>query len=145
MGENFVSRIKLSILRRGVWGESVERTFDVLNSVHHYTIEVNQPTICNIFTSLLLDIYLWLNMFLAPFRPSLEAYNCTRSSWFYRWRVAGETLLVVAWQFNLPDHDQKRSNRHSPTVKPGAPSAFLRFWWWVEWRPKRVQPYVVVK
>jgi hypothetical protein len=28
-------------------------------------------------------------------------------------------LLVVIW----PDHDQQRSNRHSPTTKPEAPGA----------------------
>jgi len=26
----------------------------------------------------------------------------------------------------LPDHDQQRSNRHAPTVKPEAPSAVVR-------------------
>jgi len=31
-------------------------------------------------------------------------------------------LLVVLW----PDHDQQRSNRHAPTVKPEAPSAVVR-------------------
>jgi hypothetical protein len=29
--------------------------FDVLKSVHHHTIKINQPTRCNSFTSLLLD------------------------------------------------------------------------------------------
>jgi hypothetical protein len=32
------------------------------------------------------------------------------------------TLLVVVW----PDHDQQRSNRHAPTVKPEASSAVVR-------------------
>jgi len=26
----------------------------------------------------------------------------------------------------LPEHDQQRSNRHAPTVKPEAPSAVVR-------------------
>jgi hypothetical protein len=34
-------------------------------------------------------------------------------------------LLVVVWQVILPDHDQQRSNRHAPTVKPEAPSAVV--------------------
>ena len=62
------------------------------------TIQINQPTKCNSFTSLLLDVYVWLNMFWAPLRPSSGAYNCNRSLWFYRWRVAVGALLVVVWQ-----------------------------------------------
>jgi len=27
-----------------------------------FTIQINQPTWCNSFTSLLLDVYVWLNM-----------------------------------------------------------------------------------
>ena len=56
------------------------------NNVHMF--QINQPTRCNSFTSLLLDVYVWLNMFWAPPRPSSGAYNCTRSLWFYRWRLA---------------------------------------------------------
>jgi len=71
---------------------------DVVKSVHHHTIQINQPTRCNSFTSLLLDVYAWLDMFRAPLRPSSGAYNCISSLWFYRWRVAVATLLVVVWQ-----------------------------------------------
>jgi hypothetical protein len=62
--------------------------FDVRKSVHHHTIQINQPTICNSFTSLLLDFFVWLNTFRASPRPSSGAYNCTKSIWFYRWREA---------------------------------------------------------
>jgi hypothetical protein len=69
---------------------------DVHKSVQHHTIQINQPTRCNSFTSLLLDVYVWLNIFRAPFRPSSGAYYCTRSLWFHRWRVAvGASLVVV--------------------------------------------------
>jgi hypothetical protein len=34
------------------------------------------------FTSLLLDVYVWLNMFRALSRPSSGAYNCVSSLWF---------------------------------------------------------------
>ena len=91
--------------------------FVVRKSVHHHTIQINQPTRCNSFTSLLLDVYVWFNTFRAPLRPSSGAYNCTRSLWFYRWSVVGR---------GLPDHDQQRSNRHAPAVKPEAPSAVVR-------------------
>jgi len=63
--------------------------------VHHHTIQINQPKWCNSFTSLLLDVYVWLNMFRAPLRPSSGACNCTRSLWLYRWRVAIGALLFV--------------------------------------------------
>jgi len=58
--------------------------------MHHHTIQIIQPTRCNSFTSLLLDIYVRLT-------------NCTRSLWFYRRRAAAGALLVVVWQVNLPD------------------------------------------
>jgi hypothetical protein len=34
--------------------------------------------------------------------------------------------LCVAQHDNLPDHDQQRSNRHSPTVKTEVPCAVVR-------------------
>ena len=61
-------------------------------------VQIIQPTRCNSFTSLLLDVYVWLNMFRASHRPSSGAYNCTRSLWFYRWREVVGALLVVVWQ-----------------------------------------------
>jgi len=36
--------------------------------VHHHTIQINQPTRCKSFSSLLLDVYLRLNMFRASSR-----------------------------------------------------------------------------
>jgi len=83
------------------------KTFDVPKSVHYHTIQINKPTRCNRFTSLLLDVYVWLNTFRAPLRPSSGAYNCTRSLWFYCWSV------VVG------------ATNNAPTVKPEAPSAVV--------------------
>jgi len=37
--------------------------------VHHHTIQINLPTRCKNFSSLLLDVYLQLNMFRALSRP----------------------------------------------------------------------------
>jgi len=76
-------------------------------------MQINQPTRCNSFTGLLLDVYVWLNMFRVPVRPSSAVYNCTRSLWFYRWSMAVRALLVVVWQVM----------RNSV---PEAPSAVLR-------------------
>jgi hypothetical protein len=64
--------------------------------------------------NLLLDVYVSLNMFRAPPRPSSGAYNCINSLWFYRWSVAVTALLVVV----LPDYDQQRCYHHAPTAKP---------------------------
>jgi len=69
--------------------------FDVGRSVHQHTIQTNQPTRCNSFTSLPLDAYVSLNMFRAPTRLSSGAYNCINSLWFYRWSVVVALLLVV--------------------------------------------------
>ena len=97
----------------------------VRKSMHHHVIQIIQPTRCNSFTSLLFGVYVRLNMFRTSPRPSSGAYNCTRSLCFYRWREAAGALLVVVWQVILPNHDQQRSSRFTPTVKPEAPSAVV--------------------
>jgi len=112
-------------------------TFDVHKSVRHHTIQINQPTRCSSFTSLSLDVYVWLNMFWAPLCLSSGAYNCTRSLWFYHWRVA-----TGAW---LVDHDQQHCNRHAAMVKPEAPSAVVCFWWWADRHPKHIERHINVK
>jgi hypothetical protein len=45
----------------------------VCKSVHHHTIQINHQTRCNNFSSLLLNIYVQLNMFRASSRPSSGA------------------------------------------------------------------------
>jgi hypothetical protein len=47
--------------------------FKVCRSVHHHTIQINQPTRCNNFSSLLLDVYVQLNMFREFSHPSSGA------------------------------------------------------------------------
>jgi hypothetical protein len=76
----------------------VKYNFDIRKSVHRYTIQINQQKRCNSFTSLLLEVYVWLNVFRAPLRPLSEAYARSSSLWFYRWRVAVVALSVVVWQ-----------------------------------------------
>jgi hypothetical protein len=46
--------------------------FKICKSVHHHTFKINQPTRRNNFSSLLLDVYSYvqLNMFRAFSRPS---------------------------------------------------------------------------
>jgi hypothetical protein len=77
---------------KGIW-----RKFDVCTSLHHHTIQINQPTRCNSFPSLLLDVYVWLNRFRTHPRPPSGAYKCISSLWFYRWSVMVAALLVVVW------------------------------------------------
>jgi hypothetical protein len=52
---------------------NIQNIFKVCESVHHHTIQINQPTRCNNLSSLLLDIYLQLNMFRTSSRPSSGA------------------------------------------------------------------------
>jgi hypothetical protein len=92
--------------------------FNVCKSMHHRTIQINQPTRCNIFASLLFDVYMWFNMFRVLSRPSSGAYTALGASGF----TVGEWRLECCWSWSV-DHDQQRSNRHSPMVKPEAPSA----------------------
>jgi hypothetical protein len=65
---------KIKTLSRKYFYTKIEKIkeiiFKVCKSVHHHTIQINQPTKCNNFSSLLLDVYLQLNMFWASSRPS---------------------------------------------------------------------------
>jgi len=85
---------------RGQWAISSQHfeEFNVCKSVHHHMIQINQPTRCNSFTSLLLDVYVSLNMFWVLPCPSSGAYNCISSLWFCRWSVVVAALLVMVWQ-----------------------------------------------
>jgi hypothetical protein len=69
---------------------------NIKNNDEYNSNQIIQPTRCNSFTSLLLYVYAWLNMFQVTPRPSSGAYNCTRSLWFYRWREAAGALLVIS-------------------------------------------------
>jgi len=65
-------------------------------------IKINQPTRYNNFSSLLLDVYVQLNMFRASSRPS-----------------------SVAQQLRRPDHDQQHCYHHTSKVKPEAATAVV--------------------
>jgi len=55
------------------WCKMFYLKFKVCKSVRHYTIQTNQPTRRNNLSSLLLDVYVQLNMFWASSRPSSGA------------------------------------------------------------------------
>ena len=55
-----------TVLHSWWWTVNLSETCRVL----YQMIQIIQPTRCNTFTSLLLDLYVWLNMFRASHRPS---------------------------------------------------------------------------
>ena len=78
-GENYVKRVLKIIWWEGVdWvylaqdGEK-RQVLKVCKSVHHHAIQISHSTRCNSFSSLLLDVYVQLNMFRASSRPSSGA------------------------------------------------------------------------
>jgi len=79
-----------------------------------YQVGINKGIRCNSFTSLLLDVYVWLNMFRAFPRPSSGAYNCINSLWFLPLVRGGGSSVVGR---GLADHDQQRCYHRAPTVK----------------------------
>ena len=78
----FVKNLYISHTQR------IECRFKVYKCVHHHTIQINQPTRCNSFSSLLLGVYLQLNMFRASSRPSSGATTTA---------VAASGFTVGAW------------------------------------------------
>jgi hypothetical protein len=69
--------------------------FKVCKSVHHHTIQINQPTRCNNLSSLLYDVIYSLTCFGRPHAHPQELNNCSSSLWFNRWSVVIAVLLVV--------------------------------------------------
>ena len=89
--------------------------FKVCKSVHHHTIQINQPTRYNIFSSLLLDVYVHLNMFQQPLVLPLER---------------GESSAVGRGR---PDHDQQHCYHHAPTSgTTDKRQRQLLSWWMVD-------------
>jgi len=58
-------------------------------------LQINQPTRCNNFSSLLLDVYVQLSIFRASSHHHQELNDCSSSLWFYLWSVVIAVLLVV--------------------------------------------------
>jgi hypothetical protein len=100
-----------------------EILLDVRMFVHHHTIKINQPTRCNKFPSVLLDVYVTLNIFWAPPRPSSGAYNCINNLWFLPLERGGSSAVVrgLAGYY----HDQQHCYHHAPTVKQEAVNAVV--------------------
>ena len=78
--------------------------FKVCKFVYHHTFQTNQPTRCNYFSSLLLDVYVQLNLFRASSRPSSGAQQLQQQP-------------MVLPPAGRPNHDQQRCYHHAPTVE----------------------------
>jgi hypothetical protein len=97
-----------------------------MQSVSLTVIQINQPTRCKHFSSLLLDVYEQLNMFRASSRPSSGAQQL-------QWQPLvlplerGDSSAVGRGQTGRPDQDQQHCYHHAPTVKPEAATAVVEF------------------
>jgi len=74
--------------------------------LYHHTISINQPTRCHNFPSLLLDVYVRLNMFQAPLRPSSGAQQLQQQPLVLPLERGGSSA-VGRGQADRPDHDQQ--------------------------------------
>jgi hypothetical protein len=101
-----------------------------------YSIQINQPTRWKSFTSLLLDVYMWLNMFRVLHRSSSGANNCTSILWFYRWKVVVGALLVVVYSTFICDSTCFgcfTAHHQEHTTALGASGFTVGKWWLERW------------
>ena len=73
MSSQYFTKNNKSYSDKFCWSKKGTTLYTTLLYVHHHTIQINQPTRRNSFSSLLLDVYLQLNMFRASSRPSSGA------------------------------------------------------------------------
>ena len=101
-----------------------QRSNCLLTSLDNILVSVliNQPTRCNNFSNLLLDIYVQLNMFRASPRPSSGA------------QLQYQPLVLPSYSGGCSavgrgraDYDQQHCYHHAPTVKPEAATAVVEF------------------
>jgi hypothetical protein len=87
--------------------------------VHRHTIQINQPTRYNNFSSLLLDVYLQLNMFRVSSRPLSGAQQLQLQPLILS-SECDDSSAVGRGGASRPDHDQQHCYHHAPTGKPEA-------------------------
>jgi hypothetical protein len=78
----------------------------------------------SIFSSLVLDVYVQLNMFRASSRPSSEAQQLQYQSLVLPLE-RGDSSAEGPCQAGRPDHDQQHCYHHAPTVKPETGTAVV--------------------
>jgi nitric oxide reductase large subunit len=84
--------------------------------MHHHTVQINQQTRRNIFSSFYLTFMYSSTCFGHPHAHHQELNNCSSSLWFYRWSVVIAVLLVVVWPAGRPVHDQQHCYHYVPMV-----------------------------
>jgi hypothetical protein len=93
-------------------------------SVYHHAIQINQPTRCNSFSSLLLDVYVQLNMFRVSSHPSSGAQQLQQQPLVLPLERGGSSA-VGCGRASQPDCDQQHCYHHAPMVKPEAAAAVV--------------------
>jgi hypothetical protein len=96
----------------------------LMKSVHHHTIQINQPTRCNDFSSLLLGVYLQLNMFRSSSRPLSGAQQLQYQPLILPLEPSGSSAVGRGGS-GRPEHEQQHCYHPAPTVKPEAATAFV--------------------
>ena len=86
--------------------------------------QLNQPTRCSKFFSLLLDVYLRLNMFRASSCPSSGAKTTAVAASGLPSEL-GDSSAVGRGRTGLPDHDQQHCYHHATKVKPETATAVV--------------------
>jgi len=87
-------------------------------------IQINQPSRCNNFSSLLLDVYLQLKMFQASLRPSSGTQQLQEQPLVLPLERS-DSNAVGRGRACQPGHDQQHCYHHAPTVKPEAATAVV--------------------
>jgi hypothetical protein len=100
--EQDICRKYCSLLAVGKLPNAYFFKFKGYKSVHHHTFQINQPTRCNDISSLLLDVYLQLNMFRASSRSSSGAQQLQLQFLVYLRSVVIAVLLVVVGPTGRP-------------------------------------------
>jgi hypothetical protein len=95
--------------------------FNVCKSVHHHTIQINQPTRCSNLSSLLLDVYVGLNMFWASSHLSSGAQHLP----LVLPLECGDSSADGCGRANRPDHNHQHCYHHALMVKPEAATAVV--------------------
>ena len=113
------------IIKQGILlVDNITRYQLYLTETHQKVIQINQPTRCINISSLLLDVYLHLNMFRASSRPSSGAQQLQKQPLVLPLECSGSSAVGRGWA-GRPDHDQQHCYHHTPTVKPEAANAVV--------------------
>jgi len=95
--------------------------------VHHHAVQINQPTRCNSYTSLLLEGLRVVQHVSGASTPIIRNLNCINSLWFHRWSVGGSSVVgggLTGYEPARPP-PTNAATTNTPTVKPEAVNAVV--------------------